>query len=225
MTQPVYLNVDHGQQAWDAELQSNINVQRVSVIVPEYANFAALPAAASNNNCLAVTTDSNTMWKSDGTRWVPTDGYLVKDGVAAATVGGALQTLKTFTFPAAYLVSGDQIEFEAWGTFDDGAEDGEIFPTFDSTSIAPVAPAITSLNGVRWVWKCNLSVTGAATQEALAWGQISPAVLGGLTKSAPTGAISGALVFNFDADNIAGTNNDAVRIRGLTIKILPAKTT
>lgn len=101
MAQPVYNDVDHGQQSWDADLQANIDQQRVSVIIPEYANFAALPSAAANEHTLVATTDESRLWISDGTVWHPQDGRL-HSIIADVTVvtDGTEQDLDSHTIPA-----------------------------------------------------------------------------------------------------------------------------
>lgn len=72
MTRPnldpaVFVN---GTEAWDALLRDFLSgITKTPYPVPEYANAAALPAAASYQRCLATTADNNKLWFSDGTIW------------------------------------------------------------------------------------------------------------------------------------------------------------
>ena len=221
MARPTLLDIVHGQQSWDVDVNLNTGVLRdQSIPVPEYANLAALPAAGSNDRCLVITTDQSKLWKSDGSRWLPVNGYLVSDAVKAATVGGAPQTLKTYQFAADYLVVGDRLILEAWGSFDDASEEGELFPTFEGTAFTPVGLALSGFNGEPWRYRAEMSITGAATQESGVGGELA-ASLAGLTRIPTTAPLNATIDFDFTVDNIDGSNNDAVTVRGFSIRIIP----
>lgn len=117
MAQPTYNDVDHGQQSWDADLQGNIDSMRTRVIVPEYANYAALPAAAANDHCLASTTDNHMLWISNGSIWLPASGGTLNSQTADDVVTNVTTTEQdsfSYTLPAGTLSkNGDELVVEA----------------------------------------------------------------------------------------------------------------
>jgi hypothetical protein len=144
------------------------------------------------------------------------------DGIAAATTGGALQDLKTYTFPAASLAVGDQVVLEGWGTNEGTAENGDIFCYFGGSGGDFIGPSVEGGPGGHWSFKIWISITGAATQTTY-----SLAHLG--TDAAPnsdthrterhsaTQALSGSIELLVRGSNIDGTSDNAVIIRGWSV--------
>jgi len=108
MARPALVDLLSGIEGWDAILNDNLGVLRDTPFPPvEYANFAALPAAASYDRCLAVTTDDSRLWISNGAYWVPveygsTSGAYTKADGSEASSGALSGASYTFTglFPA-----------------------------------------------------------------------------------------------------------------------------
>ncbi len=103
MARPTYNIVIHGQQSWDADLNDNFTVLgSQSIPIPEYANFGSLPNAALNDRCLAATTDTNSLYFSDGTNWllVPRGAQaLTKHSYPWGIIRGAADADSIFHYP------------------------------------------------------------------------------------------------------------------------------
>lgn len=122
MAKPSFNQIDHGQQSWDVDLQANFDLLENSVIpIPEYSSFSTLPSAASYDECVALTQDTQQLWVSDGVRWLPVNGiFAAQRGVALAYAAhgggpGVSQVLATVQIPAGYLQVGDRLEITAGG--------------------------------------------------------------------------------------------------------------
>ena len=71
MAQPVRNVLNNGQQSWDADVNDNFDQQwDIATPIPEHADFASLPAAAANENSIAMTVDDGRVYRSDGTAWI-----------------------------------------------------------------------------------------------------------------------------------------------------------
>ena len=70
MARPAVSPVEHGTESWDTTINDNSDIMLDGPFpIKEVANIAALPAAASFDRCLVATTDSSTLWISDGAVW------------------------------------------------------------------------------------------------------------------------------------------------------------
>lgn len=70
MARPTPATISSGLAAWDGEVDDNFGlIFSTPLPLAIYASFAALPAAASYDNCIAVITDEDVMCISDGTNW------------------------------------------------------------------------------------------------------------------------------------------------------------
>lgn len=110
-----------GQQGWDAFLRDILDAIVTNPFPPaEYANFAALPTATSYDRCLAVTTDTNSLYMSVGGLWLGVQvgsdqaKSVVSTGASSFTITtedvllvDATIAAATITLPAA--VSGRQV--------------------------------------------------------------------------------------------------------------------
>ena len=82
MARPILNQITHGQQSWDVDIQDNFDVfENQATLIPQYANFAALPAANLFERCLAATIAPPEVWFSDGTSWLATviPGFALPD--------------------------------------------------------------------------------------------------------------------------------------------------
>jgi len=70
MARPTPATISSGLAAWDGDVDDNFGlIFTTPVPIAIYANFGALPAAASYDNCIAIITDEDVMCISDGTNW------------------------------------------------------------------------------------------------------------------------------------------------------------
>lgn len=240
MAQPVLVNIDHGQLSWDVDLNSNYDVLRTSIPVPEYANFAALPAAGANDNCLATTTDTNKVWQSDGDRWVPVDGVFAYSGTErryTAHGGGAgvAEVFATVTIPASYLKVGDTIHARSWGAFANPISDqGAASIDWGSVSGGSVnnpgsfAAGAFSVNEAGWEVEMIVTIVeleaigedqnllGRARYQVVG---SSGAVTNTLSSRAATQDDSSAIDIDFVGNNLDDNNADACILHGYEVII------
>lgn len=74
-----------GQQGWGALINDFLTaLQDNPTAVARFANVAALPAAASHENCLAFTEDEDLLWMSDGSAWRTVGGGVLNMNGARA---------------------------------------------------------------------------------------------------------------------------------------------
>jgi len=151
---------------------------------------------------------------------------LKADATLAQTVGDAVSTLKTYTFSAASLSVGDQVNITAWGTFDAAMNDnGEVFCYWNGTAGGDyINMALAGADNDVWKFEIVISITGASAQEIVAHGSVngSSPIVDVLEHTSFTDAISGALVFNLRGQNIDLTNDNAVSVRGWKVEHIPS---
>lgn len=71
MARPAPTDLAHGQESWDSTANGNLDVAFDGPYpLKEYANFAALPAAASYDRCIAALTDEHRLVISNGSAWL-----------------------------------------------------------------------------------------------------------------------------------------------------------
>lgn len=86
MPRPTPDTISSGLSGWDASVRQNFSLVFSTPMPPaSYANFAALPAAGSYADCVAVLADEHVLVFSDGTNWhrMGRRGAAVTDSVAA----------------------------------------------------------------------------------------------------------------------------------------------
>lgn len=72
MSKPELTDITSGQQGWDSTLNDNLAILRDGPLpIKSYANRAGLPAAGSNDECIAWVQDEERLYQSDGTNWWP----------------------------------------------------------------------------------------------------------------------------------------------------------
>lgn len=108
MSRPVPETIDSGQSGWDADVDTNFDLVFTDPVpLAEFSNSGSLPTASSNDDCLAITTDTHQLWISDQADWVaPTLVPIivaVGDEVTAITTGTAKIT---FRMPFLFKVEG-----------------------------------------------------------------------------------------------------------------------
>jgi len=82
MSRPSHVTISSGLEAWDGEVSDNFDLAFSTPFpIAIYANFAALPAAGSYDECLAVISDEDILCISNGTTWKRI-GYQAADIVA-----------------------------------------------------------------------------------------------------------------------------------------------
>jgi len=107
MAQPIRNILNNGQQSWDADVNDNFDQQwDIATPIPEHADFASLPAAAANENSIAMTVDDGAVYRSDGTIWIQVNqttnqvdagsAYGIPD--ISVVTSGSLAGLTTLTF-------------------------------------------------------------------------------------------------------------------------------
>lgn len=134
MARPSFTDLTQGLESWDAWL-NDFKDALVNAPLPVaiYADFSSLPAAASYDQCVAITTDTKELWLSDGSAWRSIGGGLVnangaRGGVRIATteltLTGSLTWANAFPAGATKLsVSGRVTELVTSG---DGGTDLDI---------------------------------------------------------------------------------------------------
>ena len=72
MARPTKKDVDSGLEGWDADMDDNFEVILSTPFPPaEYANVAALPAAALYDGCMAYVADVDRIYVSHDSHWQP----------------------------------------------------------------------------------------------------------------------------------------------------------
>ena len=132
MSRPALTDVTAGQQGWDATVNDNIAILRDGPLpIVEFANEGALPAAGSNDRCLALTTDTGTLWLSDGAVWRPLASMpfgafgAIKAKAEQLTMAGATKT-STIQFPNGSYRLGALCYVDTTVTSGDGGTDMDV---------------------------------------------------------------------------------------------------
>jgi len=154
---------------------------------------------------------------------------LAADGIVVASTGDQLQMMKTYTFPAASLAVGDQIELEAWGTNDDATENGDVFCYFGGAGGQFIGPSVEGgpgSGGGQWHFKITIAITGAATQKTYSLAHLSNfsapnSATHRTEEHSATQAISGSIELIMQGANIDGSNDNAVVVRGWKVTHIP----
>lgn len=152
MSRPALTDVTSGQQGWDTTLNDDIAILRDGPLpIVEYANSGALPAAGSNDRCLAITTDTGTIYYSDGTNWRPLASIpfgafgAVKAVGEQLTMSGATKT-STLQFPSGSYRLGALVFVDTAVTSGDGGTDMDIG---DGTDVDLYGAAIAFTGGTQ----------------------------------------------------------------------------
>ncbi len=99
MVRAIPEDIDSGLSGWDADISTNFDLVFTDPVpLAEFANAAALPAPSSNDDSLAITTDTHELWISDTVDWVaPNPEHIIiaiGDETTVITTGTALVTFR-----------------------------------------------------------------------------------------------------------------------------------
>jgi hypothetical protein len=168
-------------------------------------------------------TSTDTLTDASGSK---VSKILVCETTPVSTVGGGIQTLKTYVFPANSLSTGDQIKITAWGIFGANGEQGEVYCYWGGTAAGdyvgvPVAGTFNVQNGT-WRQEVDIAITGASAQETIGWG-LSGVVpsLKNLFQITHAKDTTSSITFYLRAANNDGVLDDAVTIKNWRVEYFP----
>lgn len=160
MAKPAITPIDSAVEAWDQAINDALDVLSDGPIpIKEYADAASLPTASSYDECLAFTSDTKTLWKSNGTVWIPLGGPVIASSEAPVgydSIHSKVIYSKSFSFALANagaqtqahgitgldVATGDFMQIEAVAS--DGT-DVRALPWYDGTDRLEVKVDATNI--------------------------------------------------------------------------------